>query len=174
MIIEESKKRDIYIVLEHLEDRQFTWSLAEIKNVIFHWNEGYSTEYINGVAKRESGEVELLIMSIEAETRGIIKTRDNGFKQSSPLNLPNRYNTGLQHFYNSIKEENGIYVSFQNVNIDYFWDEGELLLLELNCIQKKPLQEIAKHFKKSILDVSLAIIDRYSRKSDDDSIEGVF
>jgi hypothetical protein len=171
MTVEKPRKRNTCIVLEHLDDEQFKWSLAEMKNAIFHWNEGYSTEYINKVIKREAGEVELLIMSIEAERPSIIKTRNNGFQQSSPLTLPNRYNTGLQSFYDSIKEDGGTYVSFQNVNVDYFWDEGELLLLELNCIQRKPLHEMAKHFKKSILDVSLAIIDRYSRKQD---VEGVF
>lgn len=158
------QRRNICIVFEELCDEQFRWTVPEIQAVIDGWNEGLGICDISYITGRDEGEASLLIMSIQNEWDQIILERSRGLLTSEPIKLKRNYKGHLNKFLNSIKESGGVYTAFENVSVDYFWDEDELMLLRLYNLQKKPIEDIAKHFRKSVLSTALAIIDRCDRR----------
>ncbi|MGE6756236.1 hypothetical protein ACQKFO_22875, partial [Rossellomorea sp. NPDC071047] len=102
-----------YIVFEELDECRLTWTYAELQNFIFHWNEGFSLQYIGKLLSREWWEGALLVMSIGEERSRAILSRPKGMKVQPPLHLPSRYSSDLTEFYNEVKENGGIYIVFE-------------------------------------------------------------
>ncbi|QHE63994.1 hypothetical protein FHE72_23675 (plasmid) [Rossellomorea vietnamensis] len=156
-----------YIVFEEVEESRLTWTYAEIQNFIFHWNEGFSLQYIGDLLNRQWWEGALLVMSIGEERSRAILSRPKGMKVQPPLQLPSRYSSDLTEFYNEVKENGGIYTVFEyhriKPKIELLWKSRDVKIVRDLWGTDVPLVDISKKVKRKPLETALLVIDLVSR-----------
>lgn len=155
------------IVFEHLEEHRMRWSYEELQNFIFHWNEGFSLQYIGGLLNRQWWEGALLVMSIAEERSRVILSRPKGMKVQAPISLPSRYLSDLTEFYNEVKENRGIYTVFEyhriKPKIELLWKSRDVSSVRDLWKNGVSLVGISKKVKRKPLETALLVIDLISR-----------
>jgi hypothetical protein len=156
-----------YIVFEHLEEHRLKWSYSELQIFFFHWNDGFSLQYICNVLNREWGEGALLVISIAEQRSRVMLQRPRGIKVQSPLDLNTNYTSELTRFYKEVKEQGGVYTVFdyQGVKpkIDLVWNSSNLNEVISSWKAGRSIPEMSKKLKRKPLDVALLIIDLVSQ-----------
>jgi hypothetical protein len=150
-----------------VEESRLTWSYAELQNFIFHWNEGFSLQYIGDLLSRQWWEGALLVMSIGEERSRVILGRPKGMKVQAPIQLPSRYSSDLTEFYNEVKDNGGIYTVFEyyriKPKIELLWKSKDVKHVRDLWGKGVPLLDISKKVKRKPLEAALLVIDLVSR-----------
>lgn len=156
-----------YIVLEEVEESRLIWTYAELQNFIFHWNEGFSLQYIGNLLSREWWEGALLVMSIGEERSRVMLSRPKGIKVQAPIQLSPRYSAELTDFYTEVKERGGVYTVFEYQRIipkvELLWRSIDVRTVKALWTEGCSLIGISEKVKRKPLEVALLVVDLISR-----------
>ena len=155
-----------YIVFEEVEESRLTWTYAELQNFIFHWNEGFSLQYICDLLNRQRWEGALLVISIGEERSRVMLSRPKGIKVQDAIQLSPRYSSELTDFYTEVKERGGIYTVFEYQRVipkvELLWRSVDVRTVKALLTEGCSLIRISEKVKRKPLEVALLVADLVS------------
>lgn len=156
------ERRAIYIVLE---DMNFHWPAKDIETVLRLWNEGMSINYIGKQVERDVDEISLLLVELAERHRGKVFRRNRGVLVSSEINLKkiSQYYKRLLRFLDKYPDGYKLFETWYN--IDFVWDEREVLRFEEMWNKGISFQEIFAVLKRNEIDCLLLLFDRVRKGS---------
>lgn len=145
------------VIYTALDDINYDWTAQEIETFLALWIDGWSLQYICRHLKREIDDAAVLMMDLGSRT-SLLRDRPQGIKNQLSVDKSQMYDQLLEEFLADIDV---VYTAFLDAtDIEFIWDEKNVLLIEDFWNKGYSIIQIAKRFRRNKLDIALLILDR--------------